>query len=101
MLSYGIKPTGFDIYTNTTYDNTEFLLNCVDYLCGNEDLMNLRAKVFQIGLLDQEKINNKSIRQRYQVINIIVPLLIFGLLGGLFVFINNRRFSHLRKPNEI
>ena len=30
-------PTGYDIYTGEMYDNTNFLLNCVNYLCDDDD----------------------------------------------------------------
>ena len=91
MLRMGIKPTGFDIYTNRTYDNAEFLINCVDYLCDNVDLINLRSKVFQMGLLDQNQIIQTKVKRRYQFVNIVLPLAIFVLLGcGLLIYRKQR-----------
>lgn len=94
MLRFGIKPTGFDIYTNRTYDNAEFLINCVDYLCDNKDFIDLRSKVFQIGLLDQEQIYKPKIKARYQFINIVLPLLIFAIIGGALIITRRVRYTH-------
>lgn len=94
MLRMGLKPTGFDIYTNRTYDNAEFLINCVDYLCGNNDFIDLRSKVFQIGLLDQDKIIKTKVKTRYQFINIVLPLLLFGLLACGLIIYRRQRFAH-------
>lgn len=97
MIRFGIKPTGFDIYTNRTYDNAEFLINCVDYLSGNKDFIDLRSKIFQIGLLNQDQIIKTKVKTRYQFINIVLPLLLFGILGCVLIFTRRYRYTHQRR----
>lgn len=78
LRNEGIYPLGCDPHTNHWYDNTEFVLNCIDYLCGNEDFTELRAKIIQIGKL---KDTNKSTKLKYQILNVGLPLLLLLLLG--------------------
>lgn len=84
-------PAGYDIYTRQTFDNTEFIVNCVNYLCADDDLLQLRAKNFKIGSLDQEKIRNHKIR--LALVNIGVPLLIILALGISLILSRRMRFT--------
>src|SRR5438876_614884 len=50
-----VYPLGYDRFTNQTYGNKNFILNCVDYLCDQENIVALRGKEFKIRLLDHAK----------------------------------------------
>ncbi|MBO4381518.1 MAG: gliding motility-associated ABC transporter substrate-binding protein GldG [Bacteroidales bacterium] len=84
-------PAGYDIYTRTIYDNTQFIVNCVNYLCDDDDLLQLRAKNFKIGSLNQEKIRGKKVK--LAILNIGIPLLIITLLGIVLIVLRKVRFS--------
>ena len=84
-------PTGYDIYTQTMYDNTDFLLNCINYLCDDEDLLQIRSKNFKIGSLDQTKIKQK--KTLYSILNIVIPLGIIMVMGILLIIIRRLKYS--------
>lgn len=94
----GIYPTGFDPNMGYMYDNTEFVVNCIDYLCDNSDFIDLRSKVLQIGKLDAAKISNEKVQKRYQLLNLGLPLLLLLLVGGIAVLI--RRYRYARPMNS-
>lgn len=85
-------PTGYDAYNGIMYDNTEFILNCVNYLCADDDLLQIRAKNFKIGALDKIKVQQKG--TFYAVINLVVPLvfiIIVGIIIGIIRVVKYKR----------
>ena len=84
-------PAGYDIYTRQTFDNTEFIVNCVNYLCADDDLLQLRAKNFKIGSLNSEKVRNH--KALLAALNIGIPLLLIALMGTLLIVMRKVRFS--------
>lgn len=93
-------PAGYDIYTRMQFDNTQFIVNCVNYLCADDDLLQLRAKNFKIGALATDKIRGK--KTLLAVLNIGIPLLLIGIMGGILIYLRNRKFSkkNLKKTNN-
>src|SRR5574344_781752 len=89
----GFRPTGFDVYTGKFYDNSEFITNCIDYLCGNTDLIELRSKTFKIGHLNNTQIADKTIRKKFQLINIALPLLVIGVIAITLLFIRRKKYN--------
>ncbi len=84
-------PAGYDIYTRQTFDNTEFIVNCVNYLCADDDLLQLRAKNFKIGSLNSEKVRNHKVL--LAALNIGIPLLLIALMGTLLIVMRKVKFS--------
>ena len=84
-------PAGYDIYTRQTFDNTEFIVNCVNYLCADDDLLQLRAKNFKIGSLNNEKVRNH--KGLLGALNIGIPLLLIALMGTLLIVMRKVKFS--------
>ena len=84
-------PAGYDIYTRQTFDNTDFIVNCVNYLCADDDLLQLRAKNFKIGSLNSEKTRNHKVL--LAVLNIGIPLLIIALMGTVLIILRKVKFS--------
>ena len=84
-------PAGYDIYTRQTFDNTEFIVNCVNYLCADDDLLQLRAKNFKIGSLSNEKVRNR--KGLLAALNIGIPLLLIALMGTLLIVMRKVKFS--------
>lgn len=84
-------PAGYDVYTRTMFDNTQFIVNCINYLCADDDLLQLRAKNFKIGNLDNEKIRNK--KTFWAILNITLPLLLITIMGIVLIVMRNVRFS--------
>lgn len=84
-------PTGYDIYTGEMYDNTNFLLNCVNYLCDDDDLLQIRSKNFKIGSLDPVKIRNH--KNLYSILNIVIPLALIFIMGIVLIIIRKSKYS--------
>ncbi|SHG35805.1 gliding motility-associated ABC transporter substrate-binding protein GldG [Flagellimonas flava] len=82
---------GYDKWTNSSYGNKEFLVNCINYLLDDRGLVNIRNKRVSIPLLDVEKIAEQ--RTKWQLINIGIPVLITLLLGIGFSLYRKRKYT--------
>ncbi|MFP4846283.1 gliding motility-associated ABC transporter substrate-binding protein GldG [Winogradskyella sp. PE311] len=82
---------GFDQLTGKVFGNKEFLLNTVNYLLDDTGLINIRAKEINIAYLDSEKI--KGTKVKWQLINLVLPLLLLGLFGFSFNYIRKRKYT--------
>lgn len=84
-------PLGYDKYTNTMYANKTFILNAINYLCGDEDYMESRSREIKIRKLNVAQI--KENRLAYQVINVVVPIVIVIVSGVAIVLIRKNRYK--------
>lgn len=84
-------PAGYDIYTRKMYDNTEFIVNCVNYLCADDDLLQLRSKNFRIGSLNKEKIRGH--KTFLATLNIVIPLAVIAIMGIILILLRKSKFS--------
>ena len=84
-------PLGEDLLTKQSYGNEQFLRNCLDYLLDDSNLMDLRNRNIEARLLDKTRIDEE--KQNWQWINLLLPLGIIGILGGLFYWLRKRKFS--------
>ncbi len=71
--------------------NRDFLLNCLEYLAGNDAVNETRNKEIVLRLLDSKKVNVQ--KGRWQVINIALPLLLVILAGLLYQQARKRKYS--------
>ncbi len=81
---------GYDRYSKQTYGNKEFMLNSISYLCDDEGLMELRSRVLKIRLLD--KVRMKEDRLKWQLVNVVVPILLISAFGAVYVYVRRRRY---------
>jgi ABC-2 type transport system permease protein len=84
-------PLGYDIYTQQTYGNKNFILNCVNYLCDDSGLISVRARELTLRLLDKKKVKNE--RLKWQIFNTGLPLLLLFLFGVIHNFIRKRKYT--------
>ncbi|MEO6883108.1 MAG: gliding motility-associated ABC transporter substrate-binding protein GldG [Bacteroidia bacterium] len=84
-------PLGYDFYTNRTYGNKNFILNCINYLTGDESLIPLRGREIKLRLLDKKKIANE--RLQWQIINTVLPSLLIIIYGMIQFFVRKRKYS--------
>lgn len=82
---------GIDPWTNQIYGNEEFLMNGLNYLLDDDGLIAIRSKEVKIALLDKEKAANE--RSKWQLINILLPLIILGAFGFLNYYIRKRKYA--------
>ncbi len=84
-------PLGYDKYTNQTYGNKNFILNCVNYLCDDSGLISVRARELTLRLLDKKKLKNE--RLKWQMINTGLPLLLLVVFGVVYNIRRKRKYS--------
>ncbi|MBC7902674.1 MAG: gliding motility-associated ABC transporter substrate-binding protein GldG [Gemmatimonadaceae bacterium] len=72
------------------YANSEFISNCVEYLTDDSGILETRGKDFTLRLLDQKELEEG--KTKWQLINIIVPLLLVFLFGTVFQIIRRRSY---------
>lgn len=84
-------PLGEDPLAQTTYANKQFLENILQYLTDPEGIIATRTKVLQIRPLNKVKVAEE--KQMWQLINLGIPVLFLGLMGGLIGLLRVKRFS--------
>ena len=87
-------PLGYDQFTKQTFGNKTFVLNCIDYLLDESKMMKLRSKHFKLRLLDKNT-EIKQVRIKWQMINLILPVLIVVVFGLIFNYSRKRKYSHI------
>lgn len=92
-----VFPLGFDKYASKAFNepvefaNKKFFLNCVDYLCDESNLIEVRSKKIELRLLDKAKV--KSEKTKWQVLNMVLPIVLIILFGLLNFFIRRRKYA--------
>lgn len=86
-----LLPLGYDKYTRKMYGNKEFLVNCVNYLCGDEDLIPLRSREVIMRRLDVAKIERE--KTAWQIVNVALPIVIIVLFGVLLAVLRKKTFT--------
>lgn len=84
-------PLGVDMLTDEQFGNEQFLRNALDYLLDDSNLMELRNRNIEERLLDRHRISDE--RTYWQYLNLLLPLVIIGLLGGLFFWLRKKKFG--------
>jgi ABC-2 type transport system permease protein len=85
-------PAGFDIHSQKFFKgNREFILNCLNYLCEEDGLMRIRNRELQMRLLDKKRVVSE--RVYWQIINVVLPILVFLSLGVLWFFVRRKMFG--------
>ncbi len=86
-----LLPLGYDKYTRKMYGNKEFLVNCVNYLCGDEDLIPLRSREVIMRNLDLAKIERE--KTAWQIVNVALPIVVIVLFGFLLAVLRKKTFT--------
>ncbi len=84
-------PLGYDRFTKQTFGNKELILNCINYLCDMQGLLEARTKEYKLRLLDRPKITKE--RVKWQIINVVLPVLLVILSGAFFIYFRKRRYA--------
>ena len=87
-----IYPLGYDKNTNFTFNgNKHFLINAVQYLCGDNSLSHLKLKDLSLRMLDKKKIQEN--RFIIQFINIALPILFLIIFALFFISYKKRKYA--------
>lgn len=84
-------PLGFDRYTRNTFANKDFALNAIDYLVDPNGVISARTRTVALRPLD--KIRVDAGRTGWQLLNVLGPLALIGLVGVVWQVVRRRRHS--------
>jgi ABC-2 type transport system permease protein len=86
-----IFPLGYDRYTQQQFGNKRFVLNCMDYLCDESGILEVRAKEITLRLLDKAKV--KRAKTQWQLINLVLPIVLVVLFALANTAIRRRKYN--------
>ncbi len=84
-------PLGYDMHTRETFGNKNFILNCIDYLCDDSGLMEVRSRELKLRLLDKTKITKNNFM--IQIVNTGLPVLLVFVFAFINGFIRKRKYT--------
>ncbi len=84
-------PLGFDRFTRNTFANKDFALNAIDYLVDPNGVIAARARTVTLRPLD--KIRVDANRTGWQVLNLLGPLALVGIIGLVWQAVRRRRYG--------
>jgi ABC-2 type transport system permease protein len=82
---------GLDKYTGQIYGNRDFIVNCLNYLVDDNGLMELRSRELKMRLLSSSRV--KAERLKWQLINVVGPILIVVLAGLIYSYFRKRAYT--------
>lgn len=86
-----VFPLGYNRFTNQQFGNKRFVLNCVDYLCDESGLIDVRGKEIALRMLNKAKV--KKERVQWQLVNVLVPVLLVLLFGVINGQVRKRKYA--------
>ena len=84
-------PLGYDRYTNVEFANKTFLLNAINYLAGDEGMIDARPRNIDIRRLDVAKV--KQLRGYYQFATLFYPVVMVIVVAGVVVVVRRMKYK--------
>lgn len=90
-----IAPLGFNKYEKTSFTgNRDFLLNTIEYMLDQSGVLEARSKDVKLRLLNTVKAREEGIK--WQLINILGPLVVIFLFGLVYQYLRKRRYAKVK-----
>jgi len=86
-------PLGYDQYTNQTFGNKDFIMNCIDYLSDDSGILSIRSRELKIRMLDNKKLKDAGFKFSVQLINTVLPILLILIYGLIQLIIRKYHFT--------
>lgn len=86
-----VLPMGYDRISGQQYGNRYFILNAVNWLTGDEGLMQLRTKKQQIYALNKQAAY--EYRNQYAVLNMALPILMILIIMSITFLYRKRKYE--------
>lgn len=85
-------PLGFNRLEKKYYPgNKNFLINAIEYLLDQKGILQARTKEVKLRLLDKVKAEDEKLK--WQLINVLSPLLLLAISGFIFIRRRNRKYG--------
>jgi len=85
------SPLGFNRYEGVTFANKDFLVNAIEYMIDDNGVIAARSKEIKLRLLNEQKAELEQ--TKWQLINIILPLVFLALFGFGYNYWRRRRYA--------
>lgn len=85
-MDYDLAKVGMAMY----YGNSEFFQNMVDYMMGDQSLVDLRSRQIDIHEIDPAKIQNDA--SFYKVFNMLLPSALVVVLAIVIAYLRRRKY---------
>ncbi len=86
-----VSPLGYNEFEKYQFANKEFLTNAIEYLMDENGVIEARGKEVKLRLLDTVKAQAEE--TKWQLINIVAPILFLILFGLGYNYLRRRRFA--------
>jgi ABC-2 type transport system permease protein len=86
-----VYPLGYDRYTQETFGNKKLIQNCMDYLCDDSGIIEIRSKEITLRMLDKGKV--KKERNFWVMINIGLPIVLILFFGLINKWVRKRKYT--------
>jgi gliding-associated putative ABC transporter substrate-binding component GldG len=87
----GPQSMGYNQFTQRTYANKDFFLNCLEYLVNPSGILETRSKDFALRLLDPRKVEEG--RTKWQLLNIAIPIILIVLFGLIYQVLRRKKYQ--------
>jgi gliding-associated putative ABC transporter substrate-binding component GldG len=87
----GPEEMGFWREDQVQFSNKAFVLNCLEYLTDNSGVLEARNKEVRLRLLDAGRVEKE--RNKWQLINIIIPIGLLLVFASAYLFFRQRRYA--------
>jgi len=91
-------PLGYDRYTNVEFANKTFILNAINYLAGDEGMIEARPRNIAIRRLDLVKAKER--RTYFQVATMLYPVLMVLLLAAVVLGVRKTKYKQSKNKRK-
>jgi ABC-type uncharacterized transport system involved in gliding motility auxiliary subunit len=74
-----------------SFGNQEFIQNLVDYMMGDNSIIDIRSRQIDVHGIDNEKV--KADATFYKIINMLLPCALIIILAVIMQYIRKRKYS--------
>lgn len=82
---------GFHQQFGLFFGNQEFFQNLVDYMMGDQSVLDIRSRQVDVHAIDKDKV--KADAGFYKWFNIVLPILVVVIFGLVMAFIRKRKYT--------
>ncbi len=87
-----IGPIGLNQMEQKVYEgNKSLIVNAIEYMVDDFGLLEARSKDFKLRLLD--KVKTKTEKTKWQIINLIMPLVLLWIFAFIFYFWRKKKYT--------
>lgn len=87
-----VLPMGYDRVSQQQFGNRDFIVNAVNWLTGDDGLMQLRTKQQKLYILNKKEAYEN--RNQYAILNIAFPVFFIALIMGSISLYRKRKYEN-------